>query len=152
VLRALEELKKQERSMYELNNRKDQVMTVYKVALANLAMWVRDRYFPLSYAQVTWKRLLPFFSFPARSRRTPRWFRSNYARSMTGRSIVTWPCCVNGSTKPHRICLMDADSCSPSVQRVAFLLRRRRPKYRESLITWLFCSVSKFIVSALACF
>jgi hypothetical protein len=64
VLRALEELKEQERSMYELDNRKDQVMTVCKVALANLAMWVRDRYFPLSYAQATWKRLLPFFQLP----------------------------------------------------------------------------------------
>ena len=64
VLRALEDLKEQERSMYELDNRKDQVMTVYKVALANLAMWVRDRYFPPSYAQATWKRLLPFFQLP----------------------------------------------------------------------------------------
>ena len=42
VLRALEELKEQERSIYELDNRKDQVMTVCKVAVANLAMWVRD--------------------------------------------------------------------------------------------------------------
>ena len=40
VLRALEDLKEQERTMYELDNRKDQVMTVCKVALANLAMWV----------------------------------------------------------------------------------------------------------------
>ena len=64
VLRALEDLKEQERSMYELDNRKDQVMTVCKVALANLAMCVRDRYFPPSYAQATWKRLLPFFQLP----------------------------------------------------------------------------------------
>jgi hypothetical protein len=64
VLRALEDLKEQERNMYELDNRKDQVMTVCKVALANLAMWVRDRYFPASYAQATWKRLLPFFQLP----------------------------------------------------------------------------------------
>ena len=27
--------------MYELDNRKDQVMTICKVAMANLAMWVR---------------------------------------------------------------------------------------------------------------
>jgi hypothetical protein len=64
VLRALEDLKEQERTMYELDNRKDQVMTVCKVALANLAMWVRDCYFPPSYAQATWKRLLPFFQLP----------------------------------------------------------------------------------------
>jgi hypothetical protein len=64
VLRALEELKAQEKTMYELDHRKDQVMTVCKVALANLAMWVRDHYFPASYAQATWKRLLPFFQLP----------------------------------------------------------------------------------------
>jgi hypothetical protein len=61
VLRALEELEATERTMYELDHRKDQVMMVCKVALANLAMWVRDRYFPASYAQATWRRLAPFF-------------------------------------------------------------------------------------------
>ena len=50
--------------MYELDHRKDQAMSVCKVAVANLAMWVRDRYFPASYAQATWKRLLPFFQLP----------------------------------------------------------------------------------------
>ena len=50
-----------ERTMYELDNRKDQVMTVFKVALANLAMWTRDQYFPASYAHATWARLAPFF-------------------------------------------------------------------------------------------
>jgi hypothetical protein len=64
VLRALEELKAQEKTMYELDHRKDQVMTVCKVALANLAMWVRDHYFSSSYGQATWKRLLPFFQLP----------------------------------------------------------------------------------------
>ena len=64
VLRALEDMKAQEKMMYELDHRKDQVMTVCKVAVTNLAMWVRDRYFPPSYAQATWKRLLPFFQLP----------------------------------------------------------------------------------------
>jgi hypothetical protein len=64
VLRALEDLEAKERSMYELDNRKDQVMTICKVAMANLAMWVRDQYFPASYAHATWKRLLPFFQLP----------------------------------------------------------------------------------------
>jgi hypothetical protein len=64
ALRALEELKEQERVMYELDNRKDHVMTILKVAMANLAMWARDRYFPPSYAQATWKHLLPFFHLP----------------------------------------------------------------------------------------
>ena len=43
VLRALEDLNAHEQQMYELNNDKDQVMTVCKVALANLGMWVRDQ-------------------------------------------------------------------------------------------------------------
>ncbi len=40
VLRALEDMKAQEKTMYELDHQKDQVMTVCKVALANLTMWV----------------------------------------------------------------------------------------------------------------
>jgi hypothetical protein len=64
VLRALEDMKAQEKTMYELDHRKDQIMTVCKVALANLAMWVRDHYFPSSYGQATWRRLLPFFLLP----------------------------------------------------------------------------------------
>lgn len=65
LLRALEDLKAQERKMYELDNNKDQVMTIFKVALVNLVMWTRDHYFPASYAHATWKRLAPFFHLPA---------------------------------------------------------------------------------------
>jgi hypothetical protein len=64
ILRALEDLEAKERTMFELDNRKDQVMTVCKVAMANLAMWVRDHYFPASYAHATWLRLVPFFRLP----------------------------------------------------------------------------------------
>jgi hypothetical protein len=64
VLRSLEELNASEQQMYELNNDKDQVMTVCKVALANLGMWTRDCYFPSSYEHATWKRLEPFFRLP----------------------------------------------------------------------------------------
>jgi hypothetical protein len=64
LLRALEDLAAQERTMYELDNRKDQVMTVFKLALANLVMWTRDQCFPASYAQATWARLAPFFQLP----------------------------------------------------------------------------------------
>jgi hypothetical protein len=66
LLRALEDLAQQEREMYELDNRKDQIMTVCKVALANLGMWVRDHYFPTSYAHASWHRLQPFFQLPGR--------------------------------------------------------------------------------------
>jgi hypothetical protein len=41
-------------------------MTVCKVALANLGMWVRDAYFPASYAHAGWQRLQVFFQVPGR--------------------------------------------------------------------------------------
>ncbi len=50
--------------MYELDHHKDQIMTICKLALANLAMWTRDQYFPASYAHATWARLAPFFQLP----------------------------------------------------------------------------------------
>ncbi len=66
LLRALEDLTANERVMHELDNRKDQIMTVCKLALTNLAMWVRDRFFPSPYAHATWQRLRPFFHLPGR--------------------------------------------------------------------------------------
>lgn len=66
LLRSLEDLAQQERQMYELDNRKDQVMTVCKVALANLGMYARDAYFPASYAHAGWQRLQVFFQLPGR--------------------------------------------------------------------------------------
>ena len=66
LLRAIEVLAQQEREMYELDNRKDQIMTVCKVALANVGMWVRDHYFPASYAHASWHRLYIFFQLPGR--------------------------------------------------------------------------------------
>jgi len=36
------------------------------VALANLVMWVRDRFFPATYAYATLQRLPPFFRLPGR--------------------------------------------------------------------------------------
>jgi hypothetical protein len=64
LLRALEDLAATERTMYELDNRKDQIMTLCRLALTNLVMWTRDRYFPASYAHATWGRLAPFFQLP----------------------------------------------------------------------------------------
>ncbi len=43
LLRQLEDLTTHERAMHELDNSKDQVMTVMKLALANLGMKVRDQ-------------------------------------------------------------------------------------------------------------
>ncbi len=62
----MEDLTANERAMYELDHRKDQIMTICKLALANLIMWVRDRYFPTTYAHATWQRLAPFFRLPGR--------------------------------------------------------------------------------------
>lgn len=64
ILRALEDLAATERTMYELDNRKDHVMTICKLALANVVMWTREHYFPASYAHATWARLAPFFQLP----------------------------------------------------------------------------------------
>ena len=36
-------------------------MTLFKVGLANLGMWVRDQYFGEGYQYCGWQRLLPFF-------------------------------------------------------------------------------------------
>jgi hypothetical protein len=61
VLRQQEELRACEREMQELDNTKGQIMTLLKVGLANLGMWVRDHYFGESYQACGWERLLPFF-------------------------------------------------------------------------------------------
>ena len=61
VLRQHEDLEAQAREMYELDHAKDQIMTVVKLGLANLGMWVRDQYFGESYQHCGWQRLLPFF-------------------------------------------------------------------------------------------
>ena len=61
VLRQQEDLRICEREMRELDNSKDQIMTLLKVGLANLGMWVRDHYFGESYQSCGWERLMPFF-------------------------------------------------------------------------------------------
>lgn len=66
LLRSLAELEAKERAMFELENGKVQTMTVLKLALATLGMWVRERYFPATYAHATWHRLAPFFRLPGR--------------------------------------------------------------------------------------
>src|SRR6266568_3815179 len=66
VLRRKEDLETQTREMYELDHAKDQIMTLLKVALANLGMWVRDRYFGENYRHCSWQRLLPFFKLGGR--------------------------------------------------------------------------------------
>jgi len=64
LVSLLAELEAQVRPMFELDNRKDQIMTSLRLALVNLIMWSRDHFFPASYGQATWKRLAPFFRLP----------------------------------------------------------------------------------------
>jgi hypothetical protein len=47
--------------MYELDHAKDQLMTLLKVGLANLGIWVRDQYFSQIYQNCGWQRLWSFF-------------------------------------------------------------------------------------------
>ncbi len=65
-LRDLPALDAQERTMFELDNAKDQIMSVLKLMLVNLIMWTRDHCFPVDYAHATLTRLLPFFRLPGR--------------------------------------------------------------------------------------
>jgi hypothetical protein len=39
-------------------------MSVLRLALVNLVMWARERYFPATHAHATWHRLEPFFRLP----------------------------------------------------------------------------------------
>lgn len=64
LLRELENLVARERAVHELDNGKDQVMTVLKLTLANLGIWASDQWFLATYAPVTWQRLEPFFRLP----------------------------------------------------------------------------------------
>lgn len=66
ILHDLGDLKAGKRRMYELEDRKDQLMAVLKLALVNLAIRARDNYFPPNYACATWQRLAPFFRLPGR--------------------------------------------------------------------------------------
>jgi hypothetical protein len=61
MLRRKEDLETQAREMYELDHAKDQIMTLFKLALANVGMWMRDHYFGESYQHCSWQRLFPFF-------------------------------------------------------------------------------------------
>src|SRR5204862_4175331 len=108
-----EDLAKEERSMYELDNRKDQIMTVCKVALANLGMWVRDHYFPAEYAHASWHRLQAFFQLPGR---------------------VQWGAeCVTVELKPFNDRALNRDLqavCTKVVQAQPHLPDGRRPLFR----------------------
>ena len=135
VLRALEDLSTKERTMYELDNRKDQVMSVCKVAMANLAMWVRDQYFPPSYAHATWLSLLPFFQLPGTvtcNATTIQVQLSPFNDRSLNRDLVQVS--ASGSTRLHLTSPMDGCFLSPSAPLVAFFLRKKRFKLRDSLM------------------
>ena len=94
--RQLEDLTKSERAMFELDHAKDHVMSVLKLALVNLVMWTRDRYFPTAYAQAIWRRLAPFFRLPGRI----EWGSDTVQVELRPESVVTsqaiWRYSVSG--------------------------------------------------------
>ena len=47
-------------SMYELDDRKDQLLSALRLCLGNALQWLRDTVFPDSYANATYKTLAPF--------------------------------------------------------------------------------------------
>lgn len=61
ILRQQADSQAQARAMFELDHAKDQIMTLFKLGLANLGMWVREEYFGKSYDHCGWQRLWPFF-------------------------------------------------------------------------------------------
>ena len=59
LLRELEDLEEKERVMYELEHAKDQVMTVLKLALANLVLMVHKTFIKNARPSKAWNRSLP---------------------------------------------------------------------------------------------
>ena len=49
-----------EHPMYELDDRKDQLISALRVFLVNVLQWLRDTVFPESYAQAAYETLAPF--------------------------------------------------------------------------------------------
>ena len=47
-------------SMYELDDRKDQLLSALRLCLGNALQWLRDTVFPDSYVNATYKTLAPF--------------------------------------------------------------------------------------------
>jgi hypothetical protein len=46
--------------MYELDDRKDQLLSALRVCLVNVLQWLRDTVFPTSYAHATYPTLASF--------------------------------------------------------------------------------------------
>jgi hypothetical protein len=46
--------------MYELDDRKDQLLSALRLSLVNVLQWLRDTVFPASYARATYQTLQPF--------------------------------------------------------------------------------------------
>jgi hypothetical protein len=131
LLRQLEDLAANERAMFELHHAKDQTMTALKLALANLVMWTRDRYFPATYARATWHRLSPFFRLPGRVVWGTDQVTVELRPESVGASRAIWRSCVNEWKPPGLGCPMGGRWCCASRETVAWLslhIRSRRPE------------------------
>jgi hypothetical protein len=112
ILRAMEDLAQQEREMYELDNRKDQIMTVCKVALANLGMWVRIPIFRPPMRMRVGTACTSSFSYQDGSCGERKQSRLNSSALTTAPSTEIWRCCVQKLPKNSRVYRMGAVSCS----------------------------------------
>ena len=90
---------------------------------ANLGMWVRKRWFPVTYAHATWHRLVPFFRLPG--------------RVTEGKQTVWVELRPFNDRQLNLTCLTDDDSASPSQEQGVSVQMVNRAKWRESLILWL---------------
>jgi hypothetical protein len=90
---------------------------------ANLGMWVRERWFPATYAHATWHRLVPFFRLPG--------------RVTEGKQTVWVELRPFHDRQLNLTCLTDDDSASPSQEQGVSVQMVNRAKWRESLILWL---------------
>jgi hypothetical protein len=96
------------------------VMTVCKVALANLGMWVRQQYFPASYARAGWQRLQVFFQVPGRI----TWGRDQVEvelKRFNDRALTRDLETLCAKVAEARPCLPDGRSLVFRVQRMALL-------------------------------
>jgi hypothetical protein len=121
LLRALEDLDQQEREMYELDNRKDQVMTVCKVALANLGSGYVSSGFLRGMLMPVGTACRSSFSCRGGSSGDEIWSRSNSSALTTVPLPEIWRCCVQRSPKGNSAYRMDAVFCSVCKAQVFYI-------------------------------
>jgi len=92
--------------MFELDTRKDHLITMVKLCGATLSMWTRDHFFPPWFAQAGWDRLQPFINLPGTititENRTVMTFSGFNDRQLN----AVWSSWVGRSATAHLSCRM----------------------------------------------